>query len=297
MEKKKSQIGIFLAINFLIIWGALFYLYFSQGATAGVSTEFITTMALLPGLSVLLLHLFQRKETPLSDMGFTPKFKKVWPYYIVGYLFPTVFTVIAVGLFFLILPEYFDPSASLVVETLTDMGKSEEVARDFLTTQLLLGVFAGPFVNIITSFTEELGFRGFLFSWFKQILPQKKWLAIVISSGIWTLWYLPLFFLGYHYGNDYAGFPVYGVLVGVAFQFFFGILLCAITELSGSIYAGMMLHSGVSAMAAEGLYFTKGSPSLLIGPSTYGLFGMITMMIAGSGALLLVVKKNQKKPK
>lgn len=294
MEKKKSQIGIFLAINFLIFWGALSYLVYSNDSIVATSTEFLMTMAFLPGLSVLILRLFQRKDIALSDMGTAPNFRKGWPYFIVGYIFPTVFTVIATGLFFLVFPNNFDPSSSLLIKTLTDAGESEKVARDFLTSQLLLQIFAGPFLNIIPSFTEELGFRGFLLSWFKQILPEKRWLAILFSSGIWTLWYAPLFFFGYRYGNDYAGFPVYGLIVGVVFYFCFGVLLCSLRDLSGSIYPGMLVRNGVAAMAATGIYFSKGSTSLLVGPSTYGLFGTIIMIVAASAAFWLVVRKIKK---
>ena len=280
MRETKKRIWLFLGMGFGITWVGLIIAYLC-GVRYGdfLSNTLLTTMLFLPSLVVLLSHLITGEEFDPAGLGILPHIKGNIPRYLLAYFFPAVFTAVSALLFFASHPVNLDPMGETMMKALTESGQDEAYASEFLYTQVLLSALAGPLLGIVTAFTEELGFRGYLLSKLKTLFGQGR-RAAVIGSLLWSVWYLPLYFGGYHYGTDYAGFPFYGLLLGFAFNFCFSMCLTSLRWKTGSVFPCALARSGVDAMAAVPLYFTKGSTSLLIGPSTFGLLGCLVMLAA-----------------
>lgn len=278
--KEKRQAGIFLALIFGVMWIAFIAAY-GMGVRLGDTASVYLQMAqaLLPMIIAIAVCAGCKEKLSAEGFGLLPHFKGNWKRYLFAYFFPTLFTVLAAGLFFLLFPQSYDPASQELVSGLAGTGGDENYVRGYVYTQVILAVIAGPLINAVLSVAEEIGFRGFLLPRLRVTLGGSGVKSALLCSAIWALWYVPLYFDSFHYGLDYPGFPYLGILTGFVFYFLLGFLISYFTMKTGSIYPAMLMRSGVTALATIPLYFSKGSTQLLIGPSTFGVFGCMALFV------------------
>lgn len=72
-----------------------------------------------------------------------------------------------------------------MIRTATELAKggSEIPAEVIVLSQTLLAVTFGPFINMLFTLGEELGWRGFLLP---KLMPLGQWKAVVISGVVWV---------------------------------------------------------------------------------------------------------------
>jgi len=89
-------------------------------------------------------------------------------------------------------------------------------------------------ISFVTAFSEELVFRGYIFSRLNQML-KNEWLANLISAFLFALIYLPMvvFVLSYQ--------PVV-MLVYLIFVFIYGVASAFIFARTGNLTASILLH-------------------------------------------------------
>ncbi|MBP9759464.1 CPBP family intramembrane metalloprotease [Candidatus Dojkabacteria bacterium] len=82
----------------------------------------------------------------------------------------------------------------------------------FILVIFLSTITIAPILNIIPSFGEEFGWRGFLLP---HLLPLGRKRALIISSLIWACWHLPfIWLLGFGgYYNPFIGGFIYVTVV------------------------------------------------------------------------------------
>ena len=161
-------------------------------------------------------------KIPLTDLGVSIKFNK---WFIVAWLLPVVL-IFAVLSLSLILPNI---NYSPTMEGLTNYG----VSSDMITKQaeqysnfgfppllflLFLALIAGPTINTLFAFGEELGWRGFLQ---KELSHLGFWKSSFLIGLIWGIWHAPLILQGYNYPQH----PIFGVVMMIIFTFLFSPLL------------------------------------------------------------------------
>jgi len=170
-RQKLSLKHVFALFSFIfIIWS--FYRYLPQ-----ILPLWAEELILKPLVWLLPAFWLVRKieRQPLSSLGLTKK-----------RLFPSLYWGIGLGLVF------------ALEGLLTNIVKYKGLNLISLgySSATFLGLLA---ISLVTAFTEETVFRGYLFHRLWQIW-QKEWLANIVSSFLFVLIHLPIgvFVLGYN---------------------------------------------------------------------------------------------------
>jgi hypothetical protein len=110
--------------------------------------------------------------------------------------------------------------------------EQEDVTRELGVDEGTLGaIVAGVLIIGVAPFTEEVFFRGFMFTGMRRALPFV--LAALIPSLIWGLFH-------------YTGPDSWGVVLQLSI---FGLWLCWLYERTGSLWPPVVLHVANNAIA------------------------------------------------
>ena len=226
-EKKRKVVGvedpkietkrltIFLIAAFGIAWiaelGVIKPMYQSGDVdTVKEAVNMISSMMFAPAFASLIARVMTKEG--LLHSGFQFNFAKHKFCFLFGWFGTTALTFLGAVLYFVIFHDNYDASMMNFVQTAIDSGSEMDavnIIANFKTT-LLINVFSAPVLDVINSFGEEWGWRGYLLPKLYRKFGTTK--AILISGLISGLWYAPLVSLGYYYGTGYAGYPFTGIL-------------------------------------------------------------------------------------
>lgn len=287
MKASAKSIILFCAIAFAPVWLVCAVMLISGLAAGGAGTTLLfAAFMFMPAISSILTRLICREG--FRDMYIRPHFRGNGGRYALAWLLPIVLTLLGAALFFLVYPQLFDPSLSML--------KAQGVAEEQLPLMLAVNgvlMLLGPVLNLIPAFGEELGWRGYL-------LPKlatrmgRRW-ATLLSGAIWGLWHAPMIALGHNFGFGYAGFPWTGILLMTLFCVLFGSFLSWLTFKSESAIPAALAHGGLNAVASIGILFALPSYNALLGPAPVGLIGGIPVLMAGILFLCLLAEKKENK--
>ena len=242
-----------------------------------------------PLLAVLLAGI------PLKDMGWKPVFRGNWKWFFAAWLAPALFMVLGAAVYFLVFPHRLDLTGKLFLAQLEAAGG--QAALDQLsakglpvTVVLLVQVFAAltyaPFINILPSLGEEVGWRGAMLPRLKERFGRR--IGRLLGGMIWGAWHWPVILLaGYEYGLHYWGFPVLGMLLFCVFCVVLGTFLDALYEKSGSVWFPALGHGAVNAVMGVPLLILDPAyaDQTILGPSAIGAIAMLPLLIWGVFAL------------
>ena len=105
----------------------------------------------------------------------------------------------------------------------------------------LASLLVAPLLNMIFTFGQEWGWRGFLLP---KLLPLGQWQALILTGALWGLWYAPIVLLGY----DYPFHPKLGLLLMTIFCVVFGILLGWVRLATDSVWPAVFAHGAFNAV-------------------------------------------------
>jgi membrane protease YdiL (CAAX protease family) len=286
-----KRIVLFLSLAFGIAWATGLIVYLTGGLR--------DSPVIVPGLSlaVILLalpymwapalaHLFTRLVTREGWQGtfLRPNFRRGWPYWVAAWFLPAVLTMVGAVVFFVLFPQYFDPSLSVVVKMLEAAEEQTGQAVPLtpwmvVAIQSTLGIFIAPWINSLFTFGEEFGWRSYLL---QKLMPLGGRKAVLLIGVIWGVWHWPIIAMGHNYGLDYAGAPWLGMLMMVVFTVTLGIFLGWAALRGGSVWPAVLGHGAVNAIAGVAIYFTQADlqPNLLLGPMPVGIIAMIPSILA-----------------
>jgi uncharacterized protein len=121
-----------------------------------------------------------------------------------------------------------------------------------IVISLVVNPLVGGLINVIATFGEEIGWRGWLLP---RLMPLGAWPAMLLSGALWGLWHAPVILLGYNYPSA----PQLGVLLFVGFCAIWGVLHGWTRIATGSVWPAAVMHGAVNAsggafvlLAAEG---------------------------------------------
>ncbi|MCR4762276.1 MAG: CPBP family intramembrane metalloprotease, partial [Lachnospiraceae bacterium] len=230
----------------------------------------------IPFLAVLTARI------PLAGMGWMPHLKGKVRWIFFSLWVPALLALAGALLYFLIFPGQFDGElntlrASMGEETIAMMESQGMTLKLYVITTSVAALTYAPFMSIITSIGEEVGWRGALYPYLKEHFGKTK--GRVIGGIIWGAWHWPIMILaGYEYGLNYVGAPVLGLIAFCCCTVFMGILHDHVYEKTGLIWMPALFHGAVNAWTIYA-YLLKEEymDRMIFGPHVVGLISMIPM--------------------
>ncbi len=275
-------VALFLALTFGISWAA----WLGLGAL-GVNFTVRTAIGMFgPAMAAALLR------GPLRHEGFADAGLRLvgrgqprggW-LYLAAYLIPPVLIAAGVGLSLLLSYQHWtDPAAALqpiIVRQLAAAHRQvppgltlPQLARITLITQLFEAFTIGLAINMIFTFGEEFGWRGYLLP---RLAPLGGVWAAILSGIVWGVWHAPLIIVS---GYNFRGHPWLGVGGMVLFCVPLGIVFAWLRFRSGSVWPSTLAHAAVNAQAGIALLVLAQSGDSLLRPPV-GLIGVAPIALA-----------------
>jgi membrane protease YdiL (CAAX protease family) len=190
-----------------------------------------------------------------------------------GWFLPAAMTLIGAALFFVLFPQYFDASLSLVKQQIAASPTLSSLSPWMvIIIQLVAGVMIAPILNSIATFGEEFGWRAYLLP---KLMPLGGRKAMLLIGLIWGVWHWPVIFMGYEYGFKYPGHPWVGPLLFIWVTFGLGIFLGWLTLRSQSVWPAVIGHAAINGIAGAAVLVTTGQPNTLLGPLPVGIIGSL----------------------
>ncbi|AWW26208.1 CPBP family intramembrane glutamic endopeptidase [Acetobacterium sp. KB-1] len=275
-----KRIGIFLGITFFLTWTLEFALMANGGLTSSYAIFVLSVVMLMPAISVVATRLITKEG--FKDFGLKPHLKGNVRYYLAAWFGPAFLIILGALFYFLIFPSQFDPTMSQMAEVYVAQGLSlpEGTLLTIFITQLAMGIFISPILNIITTSGEEIGWRGYLLPKLMKMYSPR--VSIVISGIIWGLWHAPIIAMGHNYGTGYPSAPWGGILAMVVFCLFVGSFFSYLAIKTKSFLPASIAHGSLNGMAAVSVFVTMGNPSPFIGPLPVGIIGGIGFILTGA---------------
>jgi membrane protease YdiL (CAAX protease family) len=156
--------------------------------------------------------------------------------------------------------------------------------------QTLTALLIAPILNAIPILGEEFGWRAYLQP---KLMPLGGRQAMLWTGIIWGLWHAPVIAMGHNYRLEYPGAPWLGILAMTWFTFVFGTFIGWATLRAGSVWPAVIGHGAINGIAGIYIFFTQGTPNLVLGPVAAGFIGSLAISLV---TLFIFVKQDALKP-
>lgn len=241
-------------------------------------TVILTIMMYIPTISMLLTRFITKQG--FKQFHFKPNIKKNWKTYLKGIGITWLLIYLGCVVYFIVNPDEF---------SLTGVLGSTDLS--VLVLYLVFCTLVSPFVNIIVTLGEEIGWRGYL-QYELQYVVSKK-LSLIITGVIWGFWHMPLIVLGYNYGTSYVGYPWLGIFLMTLFCIVESIWMGYLVMKTDTLFVGAIVHSIINAIASVGVMFLSTYDyNPVIGPVYVGILNLIPSLLFSVYLLIYKVKEN-----
>lgn len=239
----------FVLLCFGWSWGTFAWAYvdghFHNGVVAPDFSTFII-FALGPAIAGLVMAFADRRSEPMTTaLGIRVRPNRWW---LVAWSLPAVLcfgAVLATGLagFTLHEPAVIGDAMAHSPDYLNS-GRTSLPSGPLLYGILVLGALTlGAFANMFGTLSEELGWRGYLWS---RLRPLGFWRANLIIGLLWGVWHAPLILVGY----NYPGLGFGGVAMMIASCVLLAPIVGLMRELGRSVFAASLFHGTLNAVAS-----------------------------------------------
>lgn len=245
-----------------------------------------------PALAVMTLTSFGRKES-LKPYGW--QFERLrWPWILtnaflpIGILILTLFMVYLLGNVsqiegFGTLDLSRDGMHHRMEEIAIEAGQNPDEMNAFTELEIPVpvllivlafgGLVGGVTVNLIASFGEEIGWRGFML---RETRSLGYWKSAILIGVVWGLWHAPLIYLG----HNYPGHPWEGIAMMVFFCIAMSLVMNLLAMKSSTIAGPSAFHGVTNGIAGSSLVLVHDANPLIGGVA--GVAGILALlMVAG----------------
>ncbi len=277
-EQRRTDTGSvkwFVGLTFGISW-LMALLFWISGIEWGSPAAFVFAVAymLVPLICAVWVQKIIRGKPVLGPLRVSFRPDRWW---LVAWLGPVALAVAAFAVALLFSGVQYAPDMSGLFERLSDMLPPEALQEMqlhmsptvFLWMTLLQTLLAGPTINAVLAFGEELGWRGFLQ---KALGHLNFWKSSAVIGLIWGLWHAPLILQGHNYPN----YPVVGVFMMTVWCVLLSPMFSYVTLRSGSVIPAAIMHGSLNASYGLSVMLLRGGSELLVGIS--GLAGFVVLL-------------------
>lgn len=292
-----KRISIYIAFAFGIAWLAALVIQLTGGLKESPYSLVILAVGYMgaPAAANILTRLVTREGW--RNLYLRPKFKQGWIYWLICWIAPALFTFLGMAIFFAIFPQYFDPALTTLQTMLEESAASSAQALPAMNpwviviSQTVTALLIAPIINALPILGEEFGWRAYLQT---KLMPLGGRWAMVWMGIIWGLWHAPIIAMGHNYGLDYPGAPWLGILATIWIMFILGTFLGWAALRAGSVWPAVIGHGAFNGIAGIYVFFTRGEPNLVLGPSAAGIIGSLGMAVV---ALVIYLSPDALKPR
>ncbi len=275
-----TSIALYVILTFALSWGIWIGLRaFGMPFTVRVSIGMFG-----PALAATLVRLIRREGFADAGLRLTARGRRgAGLMYLAAYVSPPILIAAGIGLALLTGYQHWAFSqnlhtlALLLTNALTQRGQplprgftADQLALTSILAQSALAFTLGIPLNMIFTFGEEFGWRGYLLP---HLAPLGGIPAAIITGVVWGLWHAPLIVQD---GYNYPGHPWLGVVMMVVFTVALSMIFSWLRFRSGSVWPSTLAHAAFNAQAGFGTIFLSSADSLLRAP--IGLLGLIPMI-------------------
>lgn len=235
----------FLALTFAISWTVAI-----GGWALGAANAPMGALASLfgmmtgPAIAALICAMAFEKGRRVQALGL--KFKPNW-WWLLAYLIPVALSAASVGLTLLLSDRTLaDLHANLLLAAQQAGQDVRQIPENLPLVPLVLfqALVIGALINsFLLTFTEELGWRGYLHDLWR---PSGFWRASLATGVIWGIWHAPAIYL---FGHNYPDNRVLGVGIFAVFCTLLSPIMTLIRDRAGSVWAAGIAHGTVNAVA------------------------------------------------
>lgn len=275
-----ASVVLFLVLTFGISW-ALFI-----GLRAlGVPFTIRAALGMFgPALAALITRLVRREGFADAGLRLVAKGRKGagWMY-LAAYLVPPILVAAGIGFALLTTYQHWDLAHNMqalgneLTRQLRQAGSarpagmsSEQLAMISLLAQTFAAFTFGILINMVFTFGEEFGWRGYLLP---RLAPLGGIPAAILVGLIWGFWHAPLIVLDSY---NYPGHRWLGILMMMLFCVSLSMIFTWLRFRSGSVWTTVLAHAAINAQAGFGLLLLSSGDSLLRAP--IGLLGLVPMI-------------------
>jgi uncharacterized protein len=279
-------------LSFVCLTYGLSLLLYGVYRAAGGRWNTLGSMAMavvymyMPALSTVILHRWVFREPVVGPLGVSFRLNRFWLH---AWLLPPLLAIAAFGVSLLMPGTSYSPGMDGLfarIEGLVPPEKMSEVRRQMAALPVhpvALAFFqalgAGPTINAVAAFGEELGWRGFLH---RELAPLGFLRSSAIIGVVWGLWHAPLILEGHNYPQH----PALGVAMMTVFCVLLAPLLAAARIHGKSVIAAAVMHGSINATAGLAIVLLSGGNDLTTGLT--GAAGFIVLLIVDLAVVLYV---------
>jgi membrane protease YdiL (CAAX protease family) len=274
MMSTAAKSVVFLAIAFVISWTVAI-----GGHFAGLSQDppmaasILALMMAGPAISALICAFAFERGRRVEALGlrFRPN---LW--WLLAWLIPLALALGSVAATLALSDRTYADIGETVRQAAEAQGQDLSQAPAFLTsTAFILGasIVVGALINTpILTFTEELGWRGYLHHLWR---PSGFWRSSLSAGLVWGVWHAPAI---YFYGLNYPSDRVPGIGLFVVFCMLLAPIMTLVRDRSGSVWAAGIFHGTINAIG--GLTLAAISNPTFPWNGIVGIGGFIALGIA-----------------
>ncbi len=271
-----QKVFLFLGLTFGGSWlvAGIFYLLGGRVQSLLALPVLLVFMFMPMTMAIVVQKLVYRQ--PLAEpLGISFKLNR---WFLVAWLLPVFFALGALGTGLLLPGVEYTPDLSGLFEQLAKTLPPEQVelARQKVATlpihvfwiSLLSGLVAGPTINAVAGFGEELGWRGLLQ---RELAPLGFWKSSLLIGLFWGLWHAPIIAQGYNYPQH----PMAGVLMMTMLTVLMAPLFSYVRLRANSVIAAAIMHGSINASGGLAILVIRGGDDLTVGVT--GLAGLVVL--------------------
>ncbi len=236
---------VFVLLTFAISWSVAIGGW-ALGAAGSPATAFATLggMMMGPAAAAVICALAFDKGRRLEALGlrFMPN---LWWLY--AYLIAVALCAASVVATLLFSDRTLGDLQSNVLEAARQAGQDVSQVPDNLPLGPLIvfqALVIGAAINsVVLTFSEELGWRGYLHTLWR---PSGFWRTSLATGAIWGVWHAPAIYL---FGHNYPTERVLGVGLFIVFCILLSPVLALVRDRARSVWAAGILHGTINATA------------------------------------------------
>lgn len=275
-----KPVAAFLLIAFAFTWAVFGWIYQTGGLGAGTHVVFMLMGAMAgPAIAAIVCTFLFDREQRLSALGLTvPSWKRLALWMPFAVLTPILLSALAIIVTLLVTGTPPADAAAKIEEIVTAQGVDMPMPADTLLMLQFAALPLGILFNaVVLTFTEELGWRG----WLQPRLAHFGfWNMCLVIGVIWGIWHAPIILMGYNFPGLGWG--------GVAAMIVFCVLLtpyhALLRERGAGAWGPGMFHGTINAVAGFSFLFLPEPVWPWNGLLGLGGFGV---MAAGCGLIWL----------